>query len=528
MDVDTAAEASWDELISLTRAFDARVRWDSRETALIAAEGLAAETAWYQYRANLPWKAAQALEGGRAMLLGRLIGVNGPAELGRLRDVRQDVLLLEYLAAQRTLASLLRSQAHGDIPPAPPTVTLGGVSFGIRTGDPLADAHARLRELEVRIAHILGTGVDAAGPGMIPRPELLQTAAGRHGPLVYLAAAQAGGLAVTITPDRPPAAVRLPALTREETGRLTAAVRQTASSRLLPGILGDALELLTKALRPVYHPPGTDTITVIGAGPMALLPLGAALRQAIGAGLPTERGPAVRHAPSARLLLHAGRTTAAPETVLITAVRVAARFRGTLPRELKRADIQATALTRLYSGRRVVRAATTAEVRRGARLAGTLHFHCHGHADDVDPLDSALLLADGALSVRDLIAADALAGRLVVLCACEGAAVSAQLPDEALGFPGVLLQAGARCVVASLWKTGERAATLLLHRFHLELHHNHRTPPHALAVAQDWLRTATPEELATAGRDIGNPRDALMPARFASPEHWAGWTCTAG
>ncbi|MBK3576283.1 CHAT domain-containing protein [Streptomyces sp. MBT65] len=532
MDVHTAADASWSMLIGTARAFDARVRWTSRDNLLTAEEGLAAETAWYQYRAGRLWEAAQALECGRALLLGRLVGGIGAVAVRQLRTLHQEALLGDYLSAQGVLTAVLRSQGHHDVPPAPTPVTLNGHSFSVRTGDPLADAHADLQHLEARVAHVLGTTGTASRPGMIASPQFLSTAALRHGPLVYVAAARTSGLAVTVAPGRQPVAVELPALTRAETGRLTAAVRETTSSRLLPRILVPTLDLLAESFGAWPRPPGTyeGTLNVIGAGPMALLPLGAGLREALGPSTRAGHAAAVRHAPSARVLLHARQTaeeTVVPGRVLIAAVPVAAAFRGRTMRRLKRADAQAEALTRLYPGGQVLPVArTTSDVLRQLPHVGTLHFHCHGHADSTDPMDSALLLADRALTVRDVLAADGLRGRLVVLGACEGAAVSSHLPDEALGFPGVLLQAGARCVVASLWKTREDAATLLLYRFHLELLHNERTPPRALAAAQDWLRTSTAEELSAAGSRFGIPQD--IPLRFSSPENWAGWTCSAG
>ncbi|MGW3283124.1 CHAT domain-containing protein [Streptomyces sp. NPDC001002] len=536
-DPQAAADASWHQLTGLAQAFDARTRSASRADLLRAEEGLAAETAWHQNRAGRPWQAARALECGRALLLGRMVGGIGPTATAALRTLGQEALLAEYLDAQGALADLLRAQADCDAPPAPPPVVLGGASFAVRTGDPLVAAYARLRGIEARLAAgVLGGADDAGFLGPVPTVESLRRTARLCGPLVYLAAAQAGGLAVVIGAEEHPVAVELPALTRRDTGLLSEALRTARSSGLLARPLVPALSDLTDSLRAVPLPPsGAGTVTVVGAGPMSLLPLTTALGQAFRDRDPGGASvPAVRHAPSARTLLHAGRpadggSAAGSGRLLIAAVPTAAEYGGRRMPDLRWADRQAAALTRLHGPERVLPVTrTVADVLRLLPQADILHFHCHGHADSADPLNSALLLADRALTVRDLLAVDGLRGRLVILGACESAATSGPLPDEAIGFPGVLLQAGARCVVASLWKTREDAAALLLHRLHVELLRPGRTPPGALAAAQTWLRTSTPDQRAADCPDLTPRAHRLAPAHFTSPEHWAGWTCTAG
>jgi len=60
--------------------------------------------------------------------------------------------------------------------------------------------------------------------------------------------------------------------------------------------------------------------------------------------------------------------------------------------------------------------------------------------------------------------------QLVTLSACETGLVEfgRGLADEYIGLPGILLQAGARAVVASLWAVDDLATALLMGRFYEE------------------------------------------------------------
>lgn len=128
--------------------------------------------------------------------------------------------------------------------------------------------------------------------------------------------------------------------------------------------------------------------------------------------------------------------------------------------------------------------------------------------------------------------------RLAVLSACETAKRETRfLPDEAVGLPAGLLQAGVPGIVGTLWPVDDAAAALVVVRF-FELHLGARDreplgPAAALASAQRWLRGAGLDELEAQiarypplGR-VAAIRDAAGAARqgsghpFGSPLHWA-------
>jgi CHAT domain-containing protein len=138
----------------------------------------------------------------------------------------------------------------------------------------------------------------------------------------------------------------------------------------------------------------------------------------------------------------------------------------------------------------------------GMAGASHLHFACHGTFDPVEPLQSALHLAEGdRITLRDILdnSPDLSAARLAVLSACRsGLAEYQNTPDEALGFPAVLLQAGIPAVVGTLWPVADLSSALLMRRFY-EIHLGERQPAgEALRSAQRWLWDATTAELGLA------------------------------
>jgi CHAT domain-containing protein len=128
-----------------------------------------------------------------------------------------------------------------------------------------------------------------------------------------------------------------------------------------------------------------------------------------------------------------------------------------------------------------------------------------------------------------------LQARLVVLAACETAVPYSLLPDEMIGLPAALLEAGVPGVVGTLWPVEEPPTTLLLARFSDLVLDRHVDPAAALNDAQRWLRTRTTGQLRTyldrrtggavawPYRHTGRTRDDRL---FAHPDCWAAFTYT--
>jgi CHAT domain-containing protein/tetratricopeptide (TPR) repeat protein len=168
------------------------------------------------------------------------------------------------------------------------------------------------------------------------------------------------------------------------------------------------------------------------------------------------------------------------------------------------ASLMSLALEKL-SGQRA-----SPEIKRGAECnfatlaalapeAGILHFYTHGAFDWQQPAKSGLMLAgNDVLTLEHLQTGQVSLSscRLVTLTACEtGIPETERLPEEYTSLPAGFMQAGARCVISSLWKVQE-APTALLMSFFYERHLAGLDAARALAEAQAYLRSLTYRDLA--------------------------------
>ena len=100
---------------------------------------------------------------------------------------------------------------------------------------------------------------------------------------------------------------------------------------------------------------------------------------------------------------------------------------------------------------------------------------------------------------------------LVVLSACETALGKAESGEGVLGLVQGFQMAGARCVVASLWRVEDEPTRMLMERFYDEALRKENPPPPAEALrrASLWLRS----QKGAGGRS------------FAAPKYWAAFVC---
>jgi CHAT domain-containing protein len=117
--------------------------------------------------------------------------------------------------------------------------------------------------------------------------------------------------------------------------------------------------------------------------------------------------------------------------------------------------------------------ATKAAFREFGAQFKYLHFATHGQFNADEPLASALMLAragkeDGRLTVSDLYSLS-LDADLVTMSACETGLGKIANGDDIIGLTRGFLYAGARSVVASLWKVDDKATSTLMTRFYEKL-----------------------------------------------------------
>jgi len=203
--------------------------------------------------------------------------------------------------------------------------------------------------------------------------------------------------------------------------------------------------------------------------------------------------------------------------------------------DLRFAPAEGRAVTALFSDfqRLEGKTATVEAVIRTAPGCHYFHLACRGSYDWWDPMRSGLKLDAGQkLTLSELIAElDFSASRLVTLSACEtGMTDIRRSPDEYLGLPAGLLQAGVPAVVGTLWPVDDLATGLLLERFYRNLLGHAGSQPlpaaSALRAAQCWLRDVSVEELSKHGDAAAFEQTPANATPFSHPYYWATFTCS--
>jgi CHAT domain-containing protein len=363
------------------------------------------------------------------------------------------------------------------------------------------------------------------GPDHIVTPTSytdLVPAAG-HGPLVYLAAAERLGYAVVVTAAGPPSWLPLPSLTRQ---RVRQQVEQLLGRSDRQSVAAGLRWLWENGIADLAgRLPRGALVTLVPVGLVSLLPVH-------GAGGPPGPGVApagwhyladrvtVRYALNARTLVRAHARAAAYESQPLTLLAVDAPG-GDPRRPLAHTGLEIEEVHRCWKATggtgRTMPGATRAEVLPILPRYTVWHFACHCQATPDRILDSALLLEDDRLALDVLLRLPSAPRRLAVLSACQSHRSGTELPDEAMGLPGGLLQVGHAGVVASHWNVDDKSTVFVMTRFY-ELWRGHGVPPfRALAEAQQWVRRATHADL------HAHLPHLLQPPADRSPGAWERW-----
>lgn len=417
----------------------------------------------------------------------------------------------------------------------------------------LQDARASLEEVVRRVRRYL--------PNFLAEPTFAEVrqAATVEKPLAYLLTTDMGSLTLTVS-----AGGELNCLWCDDfaSGDVEAILKKLSPTLgLEEGVLGGntgaalhevLLELEQRLLATLIHElreAGTAGVCLIPCGSLALLPLHAIL---LTADVGLRKSFEVSHAPSARALLSARKRLKQFEE----RENAASHLLGVADTacNLSYATGEAEAIKRLFkppaSARLLLHEAATKDALKAALPEAThIHFACHGEYNPVEPLENALVLANGDhLTLRDVFdggefhfSPDA---RMVVLSACRTALIDFRdLPEEVVGLSTGFLSAGLPEVVGTLWPVDDRSTALLMLRFYTHLITDRMRAAAALCEAQRWLRDATreavgefcaerPELIPPLGAcDSVDSRDArlrqysLPPGHkpFSDPYYWAGF-----
>jgi CHAT domain-containing protein len=115
-------------------------------------------------------------------------------------------------------------------------------------------------------------------------------------------------------------------------------------------------------------------------------------------------------------------------------------------------------------------AASCEELVRLAPASSLIHIAAHGWFDAGDPLGSAVRLADGVLTARDVVERILLNRATVVLSGCETSRRAVSPLDESEGLVRAFFVAGANAVIASQWAVDSAATRALMERVYLRSH----------------------------------------------------------
>lgn len=331
-------------------------------------------------------------------------------------------------------------------------------------------------------------------------------AVAEDGPLVYVAAAEPGGLALVVQGSEvthvPLDGLTAGVLREQVTAHLDRYAQYRASREAGYPQWNASLEEVTawlwdEVMGPVLDHVGQVTdLVIVAGGLLGLLPLHAAWTA--DAGRVTGRRyvldtVSVSYVPNARALRAARRLAGevAPARLLAVADPwpvAAAPLPMAKYEVMTAAAAFPAAQTTLQAGE-----ATFLSFEWEAAEADVLHLACHGFAELARPLDSGLVLAGGQVTLGRLMELS-LRVRMAVLSACETALPGTELPDEVIALPTGLLQAGVAGIVASQWSVPDRATAMLMAEFYRRWRWDQTAPAAALRAAQCWLRDTTNAE----------------------------------
>jgi CHAT domain-containing protein len=153
-----------------------------------------------------------------------------------------------------------------------------------------------------------------------------------------------------------------------------------------------------------------------------------------------------------------------------------------------------------------------------------IHFATHALLDDHSPMDSALILAtpgdaqampeNGLLQAWEVLEQLRLNTDLVVLSACDSGLGRELRGEGLLGLTRAFQHAGARNVLATLWRVGDQPTAALMVRFYRHLKEG-AAKDEALRAAQLELIGGPVPVTDRSGRTVN--RDLSL------PHHWAAF-----
>lgn len=110
--------------------------------------------------------------------------------------------------------------------------------------------------------------------------------------------------------------------------------------------------------------------------------------------------------------------------------------------------------------------ATVAAVLQRMKKCSWIHLACHGVQDAASPIDSAFLLINGRITLKEIMQQSFTHTELAVLSACQTAKGDSKLPEEAIHLAAGMLMAGYGSVLGTMWSIRDDDAPIIAGKFY--------------------------------------------------------------
>jgi CHAT domain-containing protein len=163
---------------------------------------------------------------------------------------------------------------------------------------------------------------------------------------------------------------------------------------------------------------------------------------------------------------------------------------------LQYAEKEVQAVSKLYAKREVYlkSEATEGVVKKRSHYADIVHFATHGEFNDMQPMQSGLLLSkdpgnDGYLQVHEIFGLNFRNSNLVILSACDTAISKIYSGDDLVGLSRAFIYAGTSTLLATLWSVDDRSTYILINNFYEFWHNKGFDKIESLRRAQNALKS---------------------------------------
>lgn len=275
-------------------------------------------------------------------------------------------------------------------------------------------------------------------------------------------------------------------------------------------------------------------ITILTSGPLSMVPVHTAQWQENGVSRCLADLYSITYSPSAHLASSCQQKWKARANRAFVFVGVADPNRSN---RLHFSQVEVGEISSLFPAGSVhvrnQQGATVEFLENFAPRATHLHLACHGKSEPFDYRNSVIELANGEITVEEMIRRGSLESQIAVASACQTAVLDQMIAEEGLSMGAALLAAGSSAAIATCWPVDDFPTALLMVRFYeLLLAKDNLRVAEALGQAQTWLRELRQADLVqfldkhpTFGTQIPSYAGETP---FASPYYWGAFLAMGG